>query len=78
MLIRCERCGALFSLQDGVAASGARVEVQCGRCLAVFDATGVSKAPPVPPPPDPAPAPRRTWASRLLDAVRRRIRREAP
>ena len=50
MLIRCERCRALFSLQDGVATAGARIPVQCGRCLAVFEAAGFSKAPPPAPP----------------------------
>ncbi|MBS2023521.1 MAG: hypothetical protein JST92_14035 [Deltaproteobacteria bacterium] len=40
MLIRCEQCQALFSLQDGVVrgAPGPQFAVQCGRCLAVFSA----------------------------------------
>lgn len=45
MLIRCARCRALFSVQDVVPAAGARLAVQCGRCLAVFESGGVSKAP---------------------------------
>lgn len=40
MLIRCDQCQALFSLQDGVVrgAPGPAFAVECGRCLAVFDA----------------------------------------
>lgn len=40
MLIRCDQCQALFSLQDGVVrgAPGPAFAVQCGRCLVVFDA----------------------------------------
>jgi hypothetical protein len=46
MLIRCQSCQALFSLQDGVAARGTVFPVQCGRCLKVFEAEAPSKAPP--------------------------------
>ena len=38
MLIRCQSCQALFSLQDGVAAAGVGFKVECGRCLNVFEA----------------------------------------
>ena len=42
MLIRCERCQALFSLQDGVVRgatpSGGGFAVECGRCELVFEA----------------------------------------
>ncbi|HEX4384725.1 MAG TPA: MJ0042-type zinc finger domain-containing protein [Myxococcales bacterium] len=34
MLVRCERCRAAFTVQDGLAVPGFRVE--CGRCLLVF------------------------------------------
>jgi predicted Zn finger-like uncharacterized protein len=44
MLIRCQSCQALYSLQDGVAAAGAGIKVECGRCMTVFDVTAV-KAP---------------------------------
>jgi tetratricopeptide (TPR) repeat protein len=40
MLIRCRKCQALYTLQDGVAASGAAFRVECGRCLEVFEAAG--------------------------------------
>jgi predicted Zn finger-like uncharacterized protein len=49
MLIRCRKCQALFSLQDGVAGVGAGFQVECGRCLEVFQAG----APPKPAPVDP-------------------------
>ncbi|HUJ29631.1 MAG TPA: hypothetical protein VLW85_26615 [Myxococcales bacterium] len=48
MLIRCERCAAVFSLQDAVGA-GAPFQVECGRCLLVFEAKPLPK--PVTPPP---------------------------
>ena len=48
MLIRCERCAAVFSLQDGVG-SGAAFKVECGRCLLVFEAKALAR-PPTPPP----------------------------
>ena len=38
MLIRCSRCQALFSLQDGIASQQAAFQVECGRCLLVFEA----------------------------------------
>jgi predicted Zn finger-like uncharacterized protein len=37
VLIRCQRCRALYSLSDGVAPAGARFKVECGRCLLVFE-----------------------------------------
>ncbi len=51
MLIRCERCQALYSLQDGVVkgatASGGGFAVECGRCELVFAAKiPQGKAPP--------------------------------
>ena len=55
MLIECSRCHAVFSLQDGIAAAGARFKVQCGRCLAVFETVAAPRTHP-PPPPDAAPA----------------------
>ena len=45
MLIECTRCHAVFSVQDGVAQPGATFPVQCGRCLAVFDAVAPERAP---------------------------------
>jgi predicted Zn finger-like uncharacterized protein len=54
--IRCQKCQAVFSLQDGIFGAGGRVPVQCGRCLSVFEAVVV---PPTPPPP-PADAYERT------------------
>jgi predicted Zn finger-like uncharacterized protein len=47
--IRCHRCQALFSLQDGIFGAGGRVPVQCGRCLSVFEAVVVPGTPPPPP-----------------------------
>ncbi|HEX9577317.1 MAG TPA: hypothetical protein VF993_06160 [Myxococcales bacterium] len=59
MLIRCQKCQALFSLQDGVAASGASFHVECGRCLLVFPATAPRReiTTPVQTPPAPLRAP---------------------
>ncbi|HYZ90528.1 MAG TPA: MJ0042-type zinc finger domain-containing protein [Myxococcales bacterium] len=38
MLVRCARCHAVYSVQDGLAGPVARTfAVECGRCLAVFD-----------------------------------------
>jgi predicted Zn finger-like uncharacterized protein len=57
MLIRCQQCQALFSLQDGVAGGAGSFQVECGRCMNVFAATaphGV-KTPPPQPPVTPAP-----------------------
>jgi len=45
LLIECTRCHAVFSVQDGVAQPGATFPVQCGRCLAVFDAVAPARAP---------------------------------
>lgn len=38
MLIRCERCKALYSLQDGVLQGQSTFRVECGRCLLTFQA----------------------------------------
>ena len=39
MLIRCARCQAIFSVQEGLAGPVQRAfRVECGRCQAVFDA----------------------------------------
>ncbi|MFN2546670.1 MAG: hypothetical protein ABR567_04500 [Myxococcales bacterium] len=46
MLIRCQGCQALFSLQDGVAAAGAAFKVECGRCLSIFEAAVPAKVAP--------------------------------
>lgn len=43
MLIRCRKCQALFSLQDGIAQGGAAFRVECGRCLEVFDAASAPR-----------------------------------
>ncbi len=44
MLIRCRKCQALYTLQDGVAGAGAAFRVECGRCLEVFEAAGPRRA----------------------------------
>jgi predicted Zn finger-like uncharacterized protein len=49
VLIECSRCHALFSLQDGIAAAGARFKVQCGRCLEVFETVAAPRIHPPPP-----------------------------
>jgi predicted Zn finger-like uncharacterized protein len=49
VLIECSRCHALFSLQDGIAAAGARFKVQCGRCLEVFETVAAPRIHPSPP-----------------------------
>src|SRR5205823_3485356 len=46
MLIRCQSCQAVFSLQDGIAAAGVAFKVECGRCLSVFDANASPRTPP--------------------------------
>ncbi len=38
MLIRCSRCKALWSLQDGIVQDSGPFKVECGRCLQVFAA----------------------------------------
>jgi hypothetical protein len=67
MLIRCQRCQALFSLQDGVAGAAGSFnagnfnagsfKVECGRCLNVFEAEAAQglKTPPPQHPVTPAP-----------------------
>jgi len=49
VLIECSRCHALFSLQDGIAAAGARFKVQCGRCLEVFETVAAPRTHPAAP-----------------------------
>jgi predicted Zn finger-like uncharacterized protein len=44
VLIRCQNCQAIFSLQDGLAASGAKFKVECGRCLQLFEAAAPKRA----------------------------------
>jgi predicted Zn finger-like uncharacterized protein len=44
MLIRCQKCEAVFSLQDGLVATGAVFKVECGRCLQVFEASAPASA----------------------------------
>ncbi|HWE26295.1 MAG TPA: MJ0042-type zinc finger domain-containing protein, partial [Myxococcales bacterium] len=40
MLVRCARCQAVFSVQDGLAGPVQRTfSVECGRCLLVFEAS---------------------------------------
>jgi len=84
MLIRCQTCHALYSLQDGVATSGAAFQVECGRCLAVFAATPArvdpeAKTPPhvapiaaLPVPPDPGALERKAHADQLAKALKPR------
>jgi predicted Zn finger-like uncharacterized protein len=45
LLIECSHCRAVFSVQDGVAQPGASFPVQCGRCLASFEAVAPARAP---------------------------------
>ena len=69
MLIRCGRCQAVFSIQEGLAGPVQRAfRVECGRCQAVFDAHAgqVSEGPRTPPPrriPTPVPFQRPVAAS---------------
>jgi len=49
VLIECSRCHALFSLQNGIAAAGARFKVQCGRCLEVFETVAAPRTHPAAP-----------------------------
>jgi predicted Zn finger-like uncharacterized protein len=64
MLIRCARCHAVFSVQEGLTGPVQRAfRVECGRCEAVFDAqpAQVPEAPRIPPPrrtPTPVPVQR--------------------
>ncbi len=61
VLIRCARCRAVFSVQEGLSGPVQRAfKVECGRCLAVFEAQAgqVPEGPRTPPPrriPTPAP-----------------------
>jgi predicted Zn finger-like uncharacterized protein len=53
VLIRCARCQAVFSVQEGLAGPVQRAfRVECGRCRAVFDAQSgqLPEAPRTPPP----------------------------
>ena len=45
MLIRCQKCQALYSLQDGL--QGAAFRVECGRCLNLFEAAPPARKLPV-------------------------------
>jgi predicted Zn finger-like uncharacterized protein len=38
VIVRCEKCQAVFSVQDGLAAAGAPFQVECGRCAQLFQA----------------------------------------
>jgi len=67
VLIECSRCHALFSLQDGIAAAGARFKVQCGRCLEVFETVAAPRI--HPPPPQDADAVERLAATASSDPV---------
>ncbi len=76
MLIRCDKCLAQFSLQDGVV-RGARGEipatfaVECGRCGATFQATTAASGNSVPPSrrtPAPTPSKSRAATSRASEA----------
>jgi predicted Zn finger-like uncharacterized protein len=87
MLIRCQSCQALFSLQDGVAAAGARFKVECGRCLSVFDASAamrVSERAVTPAPQGPIevrhtpPAPSAVERQASGDDLAKALRRPAP
>jgi len=75
LLIECSRCRAVFSLQDGIAAAGTRFKVQCGRCLAVFEAAGPPRPPAAPgtapesPDDAPAPTPAATASPGAADVV---------
>ena len=52
MLIRCRQCQALFSLQESAAGTAGSFQVECGRCLNVFDAAAaIEKQEKTPPPP---------------------------
>jgi predicted Zn finger-like uncharacterized protein len=57
MLIRCQQCQALFSLQDGVAGAAGSFKVECGRCRHVFEISAAQglKTPPPQHPVTPAP-----------------------
>ena len=60
MLIRCARCQAIFSVQEGLAGPVQRAfRVECGRCQAVFDAQSgqLPEAPRTPPRRIPTPVP---------------------
>src|SRR5437899_8315416 len=78
MLIRCQRCQAVFSLQDGVAGASSNFKVECGRCALVFEATAPAKieapvqtpATPVPRVFDPGALERRASADELARALK--------
>ena len=74
MLIRCQQCQAVFSLQDGVAPAAGRFRVECGRCLQIFEAAAPEKTPrppttPAPRPADPDRDERRATADELAFAL---------
>ncbi len=78
MLIRCQQCQAIFSLQDGVALGAGSFKVECGRCRNVFQATAPARTPPplpaTPPPraPDPDSNERRATADEVAFALKPR------
>src|SRR5947209_5828969 len=78
MLIRCQRCQAVYSLQDGVAAQGSNFRVECGRCQLVFDAQAAHPTPlqtprmPTPPPAAPAAVERSLPPEQLAQALKPR------
>src|SRR5947209_17080037 len=86
MLIRCQRCQAVFSLQDGVAGASSSFKVECGRCALVFDATAPAKSEAVPQTPatpaprasDPGAIERRAGADELARALKPRRPGDAP
>ena len=77
MLIRCARCHAVFSVQDGFTGPVQRAfRVECGRCEAVFDAhSSQLPEPRVPPRRIPTPVPA---AAVALPQVASRSRNKLP
>ena len=72
MLIRCARCQAIFSVQEGLAGPVQRAfRVECGRCQAVFDAQSgqLPEGPRTPPRRIPTPVPLQRPVSIALPAV---------
>lgn len=65
MLIRCQRCQAVFTLQAGAAAGGATFKVECGRCHEVFETAAPGHLDPPPPQTPATPAPRAREAGAL-------------
>jgi predicted Zn finger-like uncharacterized protein len=73
VLIRCARCQAVFSVQEGLAGPVQRAfRVECGRCQAVFDAQSAQlpEGPRTPPPRRiPTPVPLQRPATAALPAA---------